>query len=190
MTDSTSAARPQAMAALRALLGGRTIAYHASLARAFRSVSAAILFAQLLYWQERGGSDPEGWIWKTRDDLEQETALTRYEQEGARKVLVRAGVLEEKLRGVPARMHFRIGAAQLARMADLLAVQLGENQPTGWREIHQPAGEKATNRLGEKPPTTTKSTQQITQGKYTRGRYAVCPTCGARPCLCEAAAEE
>src|SRR5438067_13261526 len=87
--------------AIHAVLSDRPIAYHASLARALGSVTAGVLLSQFLYWQPRS-RDPDGWFWKTQVDIAGETALSRTETETARKVLVRAGVLEEKRRGVPA----------------------------------------------------------------------------------------
>jgi hypothetical protein len=169
------------LAAFKTVLGHRPIAYHASLARALKSVTAGILLSQLLYWMERGGSDEDGWIWKTRDELEEETALTRTEQETARKVLVKAGVMEEKLRGVPARMHFRITEVHMERLIELLTSgipesekrepeaaavppsQLAGNLPTGWRETSQPVRRKAPNLSARKRPTITETTSESTQ---------------------------
>ncbi|EFE9533373.1 DNA-binding protein [Escherichia coli] len=54
-----------------------------------------------------------GWMYKTQSDISAETALTRDEQETARKRLVALGVLEEKLRGIPAIMHYRINTERL-----------------------------------------------------------------------------
>ncbi|HID4550777.1 TPA: hypothetical protein ACXE7R_005135 [Enterobacter cloacae] len=65
------------------------------------------------------------WFYKTQTDLEEETGLTRYEQEGARKKLVSCGVLEEAKRGIPAKLYFRVNQE---RLEELL---LGENQHAG-----------------------------------------------------------
>src|SRR5947209_5112837 len=105
--------------AIQALVGDRPIAYHASLARALGSVTAGVLLSQLLYWAPRT-SNPDGWFWKTRDDIYEETGLGRREQETARKVLRDAGVLLEQLKGVPARVHFRIHMDNIIMMMPLL----------------------------------------------------------------------
>jgi hypothetical protein len=47
--------------AIHALLRERPIAYHASLAKVFRSATAGILLSQLLYWMPRS-TDGDGWV--------------------------------------------------------------------------------------------------------------------------------
>ncbi len=66
---------------------------------------AAVFLSQMVYWHNRMGGV---WMYKTQADIASETALTRDEQETARKRLVALGVLEEARRGVPATMHYRI----------------------------------------------------------------------------------
>lgn len=71
---------------------------------------AAVFLSQMVYWHNRMDG---GWMYKTQADIASETALTRDEQETARKRLVAIGVLEEDLRGVPATMHYRVNAERL-----------------------------------------------------------------------------
>lgn len=71
---------------------------------------AAVFLSQMVYWHNRMGG---AWMYKTQADITSETALTRDEQETARKRLVALGVLEEDRRGVPATMHYRIDAERL-----------------------------------------------------------------------------
>lgn len=93
----------------------RPVAYQPSFAnlRAGKVKSgpvAAVFLSQLVYWHNRMDG---GWIYKTQAEINQETQLTRDEQETARKRLVALGVLEEARRGVPATMHFRIVSDRL-----------------------------------------------------------------------------
>lgn len=85
----------------------RPIAYQPIVAKAFGSVKLAILWCQLQYWTELT-NDPEGWVYKNRDTLYYETGLSRKEQESSRKLGRELGVLDEKLAGRPATVHFRI----------------------------------------------------------------------------------
>src|ERR1700690_4634356 len=62
----------------------RPIAFHRSLVTLTGSVPAALMLGQACYWDERT-NDPEGWFWKTRAQWENETGLTRWEQEKDRK---------------------------------------------------------------------------------------------------------
>lgn len=71
---------------------------------------AAVFLSQMVYWHNRMDG---GWMYKTQADIASETALTRDEQETARKRLIQLGVLEEDLRGVPATMHYRINPERL-----------------------------------------------------------------------------
>ena len=91
----------------------RPIAFQRSFVRLGVGITGALLLSQIVYWQNR----MEGqWFYKTQADLEEETGLTRYEQEGARKKLVSCGVLEEAKRGIPAKLYFRINQVRLEEL--------------------------------------------------------------------------
>jgi hypothetical protein len=85
----------------------RPIAYQPVIAKAFGSVNLGILWSQLYYWSDRT-KNKDGWIYKTSKDVFEETALSRYEQDTARKKGLELGVIETKLAGVPAVTHYRI----------------------------------------------------------------------------------
>ncbi len=85
----------------------RPVAYQPMIAKAFGSVKLGIFWSQLYYWHDKG-SDTEGWIYKTQQEIFEETGLSRKEQETARKIGLGLGVLEEKLAGQPATVHYRI----------------------------------------------------------------------------------
>ncbi len=91
----------------------RPIAYHVSFARITGSAVAGLMLSQAVYWSNRT-RDPEGWFYKTREDWEDETGLTRTEQERARKILGSLSIMEEKRRGVPAKMFYRVNMQVLA----------------------------------------------------------------------------
>jgi len=100
--------------ALDTLLSDGIVAYHAAFAKHFGGVKAAVLLSQLYYWRDKG-SDPSGWIYKTTDEIEEETGLSYREQRTARKKLVEAGVLEEDLRGMPAQLYYRVNTQAIER---------------------------------------------------------------------------
>ena len=73
-----------------------TIAYRAELATVFGCTNMALFASQALYWMKNKASQArDGWFYKTRDDWQAETGLSRYRQESARKKLRELGVLEE-----------------------------------------------------------------------------------------------
>lgn len=84
----------------------RPIAFQRSFIRLDIGVTAALFLSQMTYWANR--SDDDGWVYKTQEEWEEETGLSRYEQEGARKKLRSIGVLLEKRKGVPARLFYKV----------------------------------------------------------------------------------
>lgn len=96
---------------LKALVEGDYITYFPSLTPVCGSYKAAAMLSVALAWTRNWlhrHPERDGWFWKTRDEWVQETGLSRREQEGARKTLVKRGLLREARRGMPARMHFRL----------------------------------------------------------------------------------
>lgn len=93
----------------------RPIAFHRCLAELSGSVAAGLMLSQALYWSKRT-SDADGWFWKTAEDWQEETTLTRREQETARKSLREidgGNVWFEERRGVPAKLYFRLDTDRL-----------------------------------------------------------------------------
>ena len=64
------------------------------------------LFMSQLLFRDGKGHDPDGWIYKTEKEMEQETGLTRSSQRRARRVLVGKGVLEVDKKGLPRRLYY------------------------------------------------------------------------------------
>jgi hypothetical protein len=91
----------------------RPIAFHRCFVKITGSVSAALMLSQAVYWSNRT-NDPDGWFYKTAEEWEEETGLSAYEQEGARRRLRATGFWEEVRKGIPARLFFRIDAKRLA----------------------------------------------------------------------------
>ncbi len=131
----------------------RAIAYYPRLVRVAGSVNAAILLGQLTYWTPRA-RDPEGWIYKTQAELEDETGLGRWEQETARKLLKASGILHEKRAGVPARLFFKIDHDALSRT---------------WEEIYPEAIEDQ-DEVSPHPRMRDSHIQGLTSGNASRSR--------------------
>jgi hypothetical protein len=110
----------------------RPIAYHPILAKVFGSVTAALFLSQIGYWSDKGAHH-SGWIWKTEEEMTDETGLSRSEQQTARALLVWTGVLEEKRKGVPARMWFKIDWEMLD-----IALTEYENERRAQQEADKP----------------------------------------------------
>ena len=85
----------------------RPIAFHRALVEMTGGVKPALMLGQLIYWSKRT-KDTDGWVYKTQKEWEEETGLTRREQDTARKLLKERGIIQEKLAKSPARIHYRI----------------------------------------------------------------------------------
>jgi hypothetical protein len=94
----------------------RPIAFHAHFVDVTGDILASLMLSQAQYWSERVKEDKEGWFYKTQEEWTEETRLSRFQQERARRVLRRLGVLEEKKKGVPCRLYFRINYAKLEQL--------------------------------------------------------------------------
>jgi hypothetical protein len=86
---------------------GRPVAFYPGLVKALDDRNEAIFICQMAYWRGKGDSK-DGWIYKTSDEIEQETSLTYKEQTNVRKGLVDKGLLKEKYARTEHKMYFRV----------------------------------------------------------------------------------
>lgn len=141
------------------------IAYQPGLSIVFGSVNVGILLSQLLYWHELG-SDKTGWVYKTIEEMRAETGLSRYQQETAIKICLNAGVIDYKLKGIPAKRHFKVLVQEL------------ENQLPGLKKSANVHFLNPPTQFARNQQTITKSTQDTTtQNTKTRFRnYKTAPS--------------
>ena len=104
---------------------GRAIAYRPNLARLFGGVVAEIFFEQIFYWQDK--ADPVLGVYKTQEELEIETGLSRQEQETARKLLREKGVLIETHKRLEHRMYYKIDCEKLDELLATLVNDTNEH---------------------------------------------------------------
>lgn len=143
------------MSLLQTLLD-RPIAYHRCFVP-FGGVTGAVLLSQAIYWSSRT-SNESGWFWKTRDEWERETGLSRREQESARKRLVGHGILIEERRGTPAKLYFKVDFDQLE---ELLASS-NQHKTLLSSVSKKPEVTSGTNKKGGIRPTRKAETAQHT----------------------------
>lgn len=147
----------------------RPIAFHRCFVTITGSITAAVMLSQAFYWSKR--TTLEGnWFWKTQEEWLEETGLTRYEQEGARKTLKRLGIFEEKKEGIPAKLYFRINTKAMYELLEI--VQKTQLKPsnikdvtfthTGMLETSNLGAEKLAGKEAENQPYISESTSEIT----------------------------
>lgn len=86
----------------------KPIAFYPQIARELGDIASAIYYQQLYYWSDKGKRD-DGWIYKSVKEIEEETTLSRFQQDRSRKLLIKKGYLEAKKKmanGAPT-YHYR-----------------------------------------------------------------------------------
>lgn len=114
---------------------GRAIAYRPNLARLFGGVVAEIFFEQIFYWQDK--ADPVLGVYKTQEELEIETGLSRKEQETARKLLREKGVLVETHKRLEHRLYYKIDLDALDALLATLGNETSEHSPMSKSDIRE-----------------------------------------------------
>lgn len=170
-------------AAVLELLGA-PVAYHRALADVTGSVHAGLMLSRALYltrYSSRAVS--RGWFYAPMTFWLDETGLGRWEQQGARRDLIRLGVWDEQTRGIPPRMFVRVRMHVLRTLLERqhtakkppvhspmacdspeggisTALMVG-NPPSRWREgCHQDVP-KPTNQMGPNPHHRCAKTIQL-----------------------------
>jgi predicted DNA-binding ArsR family transcriptional regulator len=126
---------------------------------------AAVLLSQLVFWTGRG-ADPDGFIWKTYQDLEDEIGLTKYQAMRARNVLERMQVLETKVKkalGSPT-VHYKVLQDNLLKLMVSSVSSLSKVKKLNYRKSRN-----QTNESEETKQTITDITTDTTQTTTTDG---------------------
>jgi len=125
---------------------GHPIAYYPSLVKVVGGVLPCLFLCQMYYWQGKQ-KDPDGWIFKSQAEIQEETGMGRREQESARKDLKARGLIQERFAGCPRRLEYLlIDDALEARWQEYL-----QGVPTAIAEV--PPAWKRKKSSGDDPKT-------------------------------------
>ncbi len=146
----------------------RPIAFHRVFVQLTGSITAALMLSQAMYWSKRTTGSNDGSFYKTREQWEEETGLSRYEQESSRKILRKFPFWKEELRGVPAQMYYRVDIDALANelftiaKSGLSCQKMKKNARL--LKTSQLDGGKAANKKAENHPSSRLDTNQHYKG--------------------------
>ena len=84
------------------------VTFHRCLVPVAGGVTAALMLSQAIWITQTLDPASGGWFMCSQEQWTQETGLTRWEQETARRALRRAGLLVERRLGMPAKLWFRV----------------------------------------------------------------------------------
>ena len=134
----------------------KPIAFHRCLVTLTNSVNAAVMLSQAIYWS-KVAKDRDGWFYKSCKDWEDETGLSRREQDTCRKILREKNFWSEDLRGVPATVHYRVDRT-------LVISSLAESAKLSLPESAKLDCTKAPNLIGGNRQTIkTENTREYTE---------------------------
>lgn len=139
----------------------RPIAFQRVFVRLGVGITGALMLSQAVYWSRRT-DDGDGWFYKTAEEWEEETGLTRREQETARAALRTAGILYEVKKGVPCKLFYRIDYEAL--QDQIGAIQECANPPIQYGAKRQTRMAESAMQDVTNPPNIigTETTTEIT----------------------------
>lgn len=82
------------------------------------------LYAQYSYWEKQDKLTDDGYFYCTRDNLQENTSLSPYEQRKAINKLIEEGILNTKLMGIPAITYYKINEEKLL---EILEIKVSKN---------------------------------------------------------------
>ena len=97
------------------------VSFHRCLVPVTGGITSALMLSQAIWTTHALEPAAEGWFMRSQEEWTEETGLSRWEQETARRALRRAGLLEERRFGMPARLWFRVRAEAVWRALQVSA---------------------------------------------------------------------
>lgn len=96
------------------------------------------LASEYAYWEEQKRLDGEGFFFSTIENIEDNTGLKEKRQKTAIQNLVKEGLVEVKLKGLPAKRHFKISAEKLSTILSIKTNEDGESSSAKKENLDPP----------------------------------------------------
>ena len=125
---------------------GKPIAYYPQLAKPLGGVNASLLFGHFFYWKDKGRS--ELGVYRTADEIEVETGLSRDEQRTARRKLRERGVLIETEKRIEHRIYYKL---DLDRFDEIISQSGSGDFPIADSDIPNPEVGNSQSGSGDFP---------------------------------------
>ena len=101
-------ASPQLTAELLLQVFDLPVSFHRCLVPITGGITAALMLSQAIWTTQDLDPESNGWFMKSQEEWTEDTGLSRWEQETARRALRSAGFLEERRVGMPAKLWYRV----------------------------------------------------------------------------------
>jgi len=146
---------------LKQLTGSVKVTYSPLIASLTGSINSAIFLSQLLYWWERKAN---GLLYKTIKEIENETMLSRFQQEQSIKKLKELGIIEVYVIGVPPKRHFGIN---IEKIKELIEDYNARNSQNEMQETNKSICKKLTNQNAGNSQINLQETDKLKCEKLT-----------------------
>lgn len=147
--------------ALGLLLSDRPVGYHPCIARIAGGAANGIFLSQLLFcrrvFADMKGKNWDGWFYKIDREIMDETALTRYEVDKARRELLDRKIIKTERRQVPAKMHYLLDMEKIDAALESLETSTQTSYPT----VSELDISPSDNLLSDRQRTITETTTEI-----------------------------
>jgi hypothetical protein len=134
---------------IKAMLPNRVVGYSPDLARMVGGATTGLYLSQLLFQSDKG-ANPEGWIYKSEQEMGKETGLTKREQQTARRKLLALGVIAIMRGGWKNTYHFKVIWEKLYQV--IAGFQQAQNVPTEKIERAQNVATEPVQTVPTQPP--------------------------------------
>lgn len=101
------------------------VSFHRCLVPITGGVSAALMLSQAIWTTQSLDRAAGGWFARSQDQWSEETGLSRWEQQTARRALRDAGFVQERRVGMPAKLWFRVRPEAVWRALQAYAASVG-----------------------------------------------------------------
>jgi hypothetical protein len=134
---------------IKDMLPNRVVGYSPDLARMVGGATTGLFLNQLLFLSDKG-SNPEGWVYKSEQEMGKETGLTKREQQTARRKLLALGVIAIMRGGFRNTYHFKVLWEKLYQV--IAGFQQAQNVPTEKGERAQNVSAQSDQNVSTQPP--------------------------------------
>jgi hypothetical protein len=131
------------------MLPNRIVGYSPDLARIVGGATTGLYLSQLLFQSDKG-ANPEGWVYKSEQEMGRETGLTKREQQTARRKLLALGVIAIMRGGFRNTYHFKILWEKLYQV--IAGIQRSQNVPTEKVQSLQKSAIQSEQNVSTQPP--------------------------------------
>ena len=134
---------------IKDMLPNRVVGYSPDLARIVGGATTGLFLSQLLFLSDKG-ANPEGWVYKSEQEMGKETGLTKREQQTARRKLLALGVIAIMRGGWKNTYHFKVLWEKLYQV--ITGFQRLQNVPTEKTERTRNVSTEPVQTVPTQPP--------------------------------------